>query len=660
MIQKVLVTPIIGLPQINGWAQVTQSSDGKFISVFSIQGLQAGNVGRDLVDLIKNNSPESATSVYSLMKKIVRFVSEKDCQIEISASYLNNGGTIFCAYNGSLLLKRNGKVGSLLKAAEEIKIIEGQRSPGDIFVLLTNSSLEFKGEIFQKLSQGLDADTTVASIIPGVQKFEDSSLISMAFLADLPDGFVGDQIIDDLLSTEDDQPLIDIQDDDEESIGKSGTGQAEVHKPIFEASSGKKKFKIDKVRLANFTKIVILQVKTISLFFIGILKKIFRYFRQVFTNEVYVSEKARLARKRVKVILTVLFAILLLIIPIFILRFRSRAQVKEAVTAISQDLVAFEQLKGESDNNPIETREKVAGILDSLKSQEKAFSKKKAGQNFITEQVLSVQNYYDSISGKEVFNELSVFYDFQLIESDFIATQVKTADDKAYFFDKDKRQIVELEIANKKVKTISVAVEDELLVDFTINDGSFYFLGNGIYQQQGGNGSVEKVIESGKSNEAAKLISNFNDNIYVLNPDQRNIFKYSFAEDEYSDPIRWVRSAKNLEFDKVVSMVVDGDIWLSLKDGQVFKLRGGEGEVFEINGLIEPLTDQVFLFTKPDYENIYLLEPKSSRLITVNKNGDFVKEVKSISLASAGGLIVDESIGKAIVISGSLVFEVGL
>jgi hypothetical protein len=660
MIQKVLVTPIIGLPQINGWAQVTQSPDGKFISVFSIQGSQAGNVGRDLVDLIKSNSPESATSVYSLMKKIVRFVTEKDCQIEISASYLNNGGTIFCAYNGSLLLKRNAKVGSLLKAGEEIKIIEGQRNPGDIFVLLTNSSLEFKGEIFQKLSQGLDSDTTVASIIPGVQKFEDSSLISMAFLADLPEGFIGDQIVDDLLSTEDDEPLIDIQDDDEVAIGSDSIEIDEVHKPIFEASSGKKKLKIDKAKVTNFLKLIILQLKNISLFFLNILKKIFRYFRQVFTNEVYVSEKARLVRKRAKVALAVLLLILLLIIPIFILKFRARAQVKEAVSAISQDLVAFEQLKGESDNNPIETREKVAGILDSLKSQEKAFSKKKSGQNFITEQVLNVQNYYDSISGKEVFNELKVFYDFQLIESDFIATQVKLADNKAYFFDKDKRQIVELEIANKKVNTIPAAVEDELLMDFTINDGSFYFLGNGIYQQQGTDGSVEKIIESGKSNEAAKLISNFNDNIYVLNPDQRNIFKYNSADDEYSDPIRWVKSAKNLEFDKVVSMVVDGDIWLSLKDGQIFKLSSGEGEIFEINGLIEPLTDQVYLFTQPDYENIYLLEPKSSRLITVNKNGDFVKEVKSISLASAGGLIVDESIGKAIVISGSLVFEVGL
>ncbi|NCN87608.1 MAG: hypothetical protein GW941_01790 [Candidatus Pacebacteria bacterium] len=658
MIQKVLVTPIIGLPQINGWAQVTQSPDGNFITVFSIQGSQAGNVGRDLVDLIKSNSPESATSVYSLMKKIIRFVSEKDCQIEISASYLNNGKTIFTAYNGSLLLKRNGKVGSLLKSGDEIKIIEGQKSPEDIFVLLTNSSLEFKGEIFQKLSQGLDADTTVASIIPGVQKFSDSSLISMAFLSDLPDGFIGDQIVNDLLSTEDDEPLIDIQDDEE--IVKdlvAGTGR---EKPLFEASVGKKKFKLDKGQLIKFLKNIILQTKNILIFLINFFKKILTYFRQVLTNEVYVSERARIARKRVKLILIILGFVILISIPFLFFRFRTSAQVKEATEAISQNLVEFEQLKDQNNANPIETREKVAGILDILKSQEKLFLNKKSGQNYISDQVNNVQQYYDSISGKEVFTELPVFYDFQLIESDFSASQVKLFDNKAYFFDKDKRQIVELELENKKVRTIEASAQEESLIDFTISNESFYFLGNGIYEQQITDESAEKIIESGKSNESAKFISNFNDNIYVLNPEQRNIYKYNFSDSEYSDPIRWVKSAKNLEFDQIVSMVVDGEIWLSQKDGQIFRLSGGEGVVFEINGLTEPLTDQVYLYTEPDYDNIYLLEPKSSRLITVNKNGDFVKEVKSISLASAGGLIVDETIGKAIVISGSLVFEVGL
>jgi len=66
------------------------------------------------------------------------------------------------------------------------------------------------------------------------------------------------------------------------------------------------------------------------------------------------------------------------------------------------------------------------------------------------------------------------------------------------------------------------------------------------------------------------------------------------------------------------------------------------------------------LFTHSDYDNIYLLEPSSNRLIVITKGGDFVKEIKSASLAAASGLVVSESLNKAIVISGSLVFEVGL
>jgi hypothetical protein len=658
MIQKVLVTPIIGLPQINGWVQVTQSPDGKFITVFSIQGSQAGNVGRDLVDLIKSNSPETATSVYSLMKKIIRFVTEKDCQIEISASYLSDGRTIFAAYNGSLLLKRNGKVGSLLKADQEVKIIEGIKTPEDIFVLLTNSSLGFKGEIFQKLSQGLDADTTVASIVPGVQNLEDSSLVGMAFLSDLPNGYVGDTIVDDLLSTDSKESVLEIQDDG--LGGEEGHDQLNSDKePFFEAVSGKKRFRFDKDKIINLLKVFWRYLRKILFFILVILKKIFRFFRQLFTNEVYVDEKVRLAKKRMRIIVLVILGLFLILVPILLFQFSVKAQVKEATQAINQSLADFETAKQNTEEDPIQTRETIAGVMDSLFAQEKAFSNKKAGQKYISEQLSIVQEYFDSISGKEVFNELSVFYDFQLVESDFIATHVKVSDNgKAYFFDKDKKQIVELELGNKKVRTVQVGEGN--FVDFSINDDSFYFLGEGIFEQKIGSDQINKIIDSGKSNQSAKLISNFNSNLYVLNPEQRNVYKYSYSESDYSDPIRWVKSAKGLEFDQVISMVVDGDIWLSLRDGKIFKLSAGNGNLFEINGLSEPLTSQTYLFTQPDYENIYLLEPSSSRFIVVNKNGDFVKEVKSISLASTSGLAVNEEIGKAVVISGSLVFEVGL
>lgn len=657
MIHKVLVTPIIGLPQVNGWAQVTQSTDGNFICAFSIEGSQAGNVGRDLVDLINNNSPESATSVYSLMKRIVRFAFEKDCRVQVSSAFLNNGKTIFSAYNGSLLLKRNGKVGTLLKADADIKIIEGQRIDEDIFVILTNPSLEFKGEIFQKLSQGLDADTTVASIVPGVQNLPDSSLVAMAFISDLPDDVLVEKRFMDA-EEEEAKPVFELSDDDVDNDSQSINLDP---KPIIEASTGKNKIKFDKQKLINLLQLILKYLKKIGRIIWVIVFSLFKKLRQLFTNEVYVDEKTRVIKKKIRVVVIVFLVLLILSVPLFWLRWQSANHLREAQVAVAEAMDSFVQAQEKIDDNPIEAREEITIVIDKLKAQEKLFEKKKSGQKYISAKISEVGDFYNSISGKEVFNQLEVFYDFQLIESDFIANGVDLFENQAFFLDKDKKKVIKLGLDNKKVETFNIG-GDISVKDFSLDGENLIILADGVYSQGVDSNQAEKIIDSGKSNEEAKIISIFNDNIYVLNSEQRNIFKYSYLseEDEFSDPVRWVKSAKALEFDQVISMAVDGDIWLSTKQGQIFKLSSGNSEEIVINGLVDPLNGPTHLFTQPDYKNVYLLEPSSSRLIVADKEGNFVKEVKSVSLASASNLVADETNKKVLVISGSLVFEVGL
>ena len=69
-------------------------------------------------------APDNANLVYSLIKKIVRFVEEKDCQVQLVGGFFSNNESVFAAYNGGLILKRNEKVGGILFAGPEIKIIE--------------------------------------------------------------------------------------------------------------------------------------------------------------------------------------------------------------------------------------------------------------------------------------------------------------------------------------------------------------------------------------------------------------------------------------------------------------------------------------------------------------------------------------------------------
>ncbi len=663
MIQKVLVTPIIGLPQINGWAQVTQSLDGTFIASFSILGSQAGNVGRDLVDLISNSSPDSAATVYALIKKIIRFVEEKDCQIQLSSCYLHNGSTVFATFDGSLLLKRGTKLGCVLQSGPEVKLIEGRRTQGDVFILMTQSSSTFRDEIFQKLQQGLDADTTVASIVPGVQNLPDSSLVAMAFLTDRQISDLDEEIPEVQKSA----PLVEFSADDPEPIESEHDGNAVFGSPMIEilAESGTdfdKKSSAKKVDLAPMLKIFANSFKRLGrgVFVAG--RHGIRMVVSIFSKKVYVDEKQRIANKWLRIGLGVMGVLLLLALLFGIMRVTSNNQVKAAATATAELMAIFEQAKTDMEVNPIESREKMNSVIATLQAQEKAFSKQPAGQKYIQEKLAEVSTFYDSVSGKQVFNELPVFYDFQLIQSNFVANGSKSLAKLGYFLDKENKKIVKLDLSTKKAEVIDLASLN-IVNDIDATNESLFILGAGIFERPNIiEGESTEVVESGKSNEGAKLISVFNNNLYVLNQSQRNIFKYTYSEadKEFGLPIRWVKSAKDLDYENIVSFVVDGEVWLSTKDGKIFRLSAGEGAIFDIIGLTEPLNSPTYLATTEESKNLYLLEPAQSRLVVVSKEGEFIKEVKSLSLAAGNALIPMEAENKVLVMSGTLIFEVAL
>jgi len=642
MIQKVLVTPIIGLPQINGWAQVTQSLDGTFIASFSIFGSQAGNVGRDLVDLISNSSPDSATDVYALVKKVIRFVEEKDCRIQLSACYLHNGGTIFATFDGFLLLKRRSKLGCVLQSGPEVKLIEGKRVEGDVFILMTGSASTFKEEIFQKLQQGLDADTTVASIVPGVQNLPDSSLVAMAFLTDRQ---IGDL--------------------EEVAPALEHDGNAVLGAPMIEvlAESGKasKPF-LDKNKLnAVLANLLSILRKIAYAIFIS-LRRLIRSVIGVFSKKVYVDEKERVANKWLRIGLGLMGIGLLLAIGFGVIRVTANNQVKAATLAVAETMTTFEAAKQQMESNPIEAREKITAVIANLQAQEKSFSKQSSGQKYIQSKLQEVTTFYDTVSGKQVFNELPVFYDFQLIQSNFVANQSVNYEQFGYFFDQENKKIVKLDLESKKAETIDlaslVAVDD---IDATKD--SLFILGDGIFERPNIiEGEAKEVVAKGKSNEEAHLISVFNNNLYVLNQAQRNVFKYTYSDTDkkFGEPIRWIKSAKDLDYDNIVSFVVDGEVWFSMKDGKIFRLTVGEGAIFDIAGLTEPFNSPVYLSTTEESKNLYLLEPAQSRLVVVSKEGEFIKEVKSVSLAAGNALIPLENQNKVLVMSGTLIFEVAL
>ena len=183
---KLQVTPIIGLPQFNGWSQVTTNSHRSLICSLAVFGQNAGNIGRDMVAAIEQAKPTSAADFHSFLQNLIDEVIEAGGRPALACLLTVNNHSILAAYQGSILLKRTGKVGIILSSQDTLKVVEGSYVPDDTLILATAQGASYLGEIQQKISQGYDMDTIITSLVPSRRRrlnvplvfFQDISLCS--------------------------------------------------------------------------------------------------------------------------------------------------------------------------------------------------------------------------------------------------------------------------------------------------------------------------------------------------------------------------------------------------------------------------------------------------------------------------------------------------
>jgi len=83
-----------------------------------------------------------------------------------------------------------------------------------------------------------------------------------------------------------------------------------------------------------------------------------------------------------------------------------------------------------------------------------------------------------------------------------------------------------------------------------------------------------------------------------------------------------------------VSMAIDSSIYILFSDGSIQKYTRGTKDSFSISGLNKAFNSPVSIYTSPDVQNVYVLDPTNSRIVKLDKTGAFVKEYAADQLKS--------------------------
>lgn len=663
MEQVLRVTPVVGLPQFNGWSHVWELSldpQTKCVICIGIAGDNAGNIGRDITENIAQLPPRSAQGLYQTIEDCIQLASDQRGILSIAGGIFKNKRSIFATYSSTILLKRGAKVGRIIQSESEPQIIEGKFEADDVFVFSTEAARQFLSQVELSFQRGYDSDGVITGVVPALHSIEDSSTCALAFVVVTEEDesepvYVPPAMEIDIQTTSDtESPLVSVEQESEPELIRdieqetvsSGSQAADLPK---KNSSGIPVSLILARTLSMASKIGSLSKKAVQ----SIMQ-----LKQVFSSKTYVGGPSRKKIGKWLLIGTIVLAVIISIIVFF--RNRMAQAEAEALAVAAPYRSQLSQIVVAASADPIPARDTASALIESIKnaqSEAEASGEDRTAEE-LSEVLSEAQSAYQEISGRDEVNELALFYDLRLVISDFISSMATNMGDIAAFVDTEKKEVIVLNLQTKQVFKLDVSSLETIKSIGFFGEDQFVMLADGVYSIAATeNATAATIKEAGDSNRDGTLVSSFGTYVYVFNPEKRNIYRYVKEGDSYSDPVGWLLDPLGVPFDSVVSWAIDGDIWIGTEGGQLLRFASGRVEDFTITGLPDAFSSTLLVVTRDGLDNVYVLEPAQNRVVVLTKEGEFLREIKSSSLGAATSLLIDNSGDTAYVVSGSTVFE---
>ncbi len=160
-----------------------------------------------------------------------------------------------------------------------------------------------------------------------------------------------------------------------------------------------------------------------------------------------------------------------------------------------------------------------------------------------------------------------------------------------------------------------------------------------------------------------KAISSFQGNLYVMDTQANSILKYEPTSRGYENsPVPWLKT--NVDLTNMVDIAIDGDVYLLGLDGKIQRFRGGLALPYTQPDLDVPISNPAGLFTSPNVNSLYVVDPGNKRIVQLGKEGGFQRQYryggKDGAFDALRSVHVDEQQGLMFVTSGKQVLAVSI
>ncbi len=616
-------TSFVGQPSV-GAATHNVHSLNRCIAV-SVSGPDAQSVMEQVVKKLKVPEVDSPSSFFYLLQRSIEQWGE--LYGEVAAIFTLDQKVYLMVQSGEIWLRRGDKFGKALKSSDELKVVEGQFQVGDEYLVLTQSAAVAVHELLLAVNEGR---LSFQDMVLQLQNRIDSSGLSDRCAVSVVE-FEGVNTI---------EPVVAVANTTQHFQENPVTVELPVKLPKRTVEIGKMVHRVS-TKVRQFVLFAVSKTKNI--------------------RELRNQQISKQARIRIAV---VLFLLVLVSVAILGFLFFKNSQLSKATAFLQPFEGKLLTLRSLSETDIVAARDQGVALQQEFESQKKSF-----GSNWFAKSQLDVFSqemvrFVDDVSGKVELQTLPIFYDFRLVQADFIATNADIDQNKAVFLDKERQVAIALTLDTKQQTVLPIG-QYSVLKDISFVNEHLDLLADGVYSFPiDSQKEAQKIIPEGDSNREGVWIRAYDDFIYVFNAEKRNIYRYflsSEAKDEQAPvPIGWFQDKKDLDFSAISSIAVDGDVWLGTTEGKILRYERGNKVEFSLSGMQDQFSSSLKIYTKPNMDSIFVLESKKNRVVRLSKDGAFIRQIESPSLGAATDVIFSPVTNKAYALVGSLVYELQL
>lgn len=624
----VKIARLVGTPNQHSWSQVhsfipedkeKREKRGILLAVLSFsgeEGVEAVATGREILARFHEEYyGETETKIFTQLSRAVGKIEEEFAQperkLEIAAGVIaGEAAYLVVKGGGRILLKRNSAVQTLVKGNQEkIETASGYLQLGDLLVLGTSL-------VFQVLPEGglraalahEEPEEVVEAIAPLVHGQK-----KMAGVASL------------VAKVEKEEVLV------EEAI-----------EPEAEAKEAGPKFRPQ----LSLVEQVVSRIKRLSLKLSpGI-------------GRVYLRQREREIKQK-KMILTVavILIILLAVSVVFGSKKRETSQREQKFESLyAQVEAAIQEGEALEELNPVKAKETL------LRAQAQVIELEELGvePGRLAEIKSRLEQTISGVVKERELGELPVFFDLSLVREKGRGEAMSLSHGAGVILDPQEKRLFAFSLAPKSVEVVAGGDELEGAALATIySDRAYVLTQKGILEVNTANKRTALVIEKDEEWGEILDLGAFGGSLYLVDK-KGMIWRYPVGETGFGGKQEWFGPGVSPHLSEVVSMAIDGSIWLLKKDGKILKFTQGAPDVFGFSGLDKELKEPQALYNDDETNNLYVLDRGNSRVLVLAKSGEYQGQYLSPMISQATDLVVSEAEKKILVLVGDKVYEIGM